>query len=188
MREVYNAILARRSIRRFKDDPVPRELVRPILEAAMAAPSACNLQPWEFIVIDEPETLQKLKDVAELGRYRAPLAIMICGKYDHIPWKGESWRFDCGAAAQNMMLECVELGLGSICVGGFNAAAAAELLDIPDDVHPLVIIEIGYVDVEKEPCTWYTDEAVSWQKFNREKKREMRTVDMVRQAMREEGF
>lgn len=188
MNEVFNAILARRSVRRFKEDKVPREKILPLLQAAMAAPSACNLQPWEFIVVDDPDTLQKLKDAAPLGRYAAPLAIVVCSRYDHIPWKGESWRFDIGAASQNIMLECVELGLSSVCIGGFDQAAAAKLLDIPDDVHPQVIIEIGYAEVEKEPCTWYTEDAVSWQKFDREKKRSMRTVEMVRRDMREEGF
>lgn len=188
MNEVFNTILARRSIRKFKDEKVPREKIVTLLQAAMAAPSACNLQPWEFIVVDEPETLAKLKDAAELGRYNAPLAIMICGRNEHIPWKGDGWYFDLGAAAQNMMLECVELGLGSVCIGGFDHKAAAELLDIPEEIHPYVIIEIGYVQNEKAPCTWYTEEAVSWQKYDREKKREMRTVEMVRQQMAEEDF
>ena len=186
MNEVYNAILARRSVRNFKDEKVPREKILPLLQAAMAAPSACNLQPWEFIVVDEPETLQKLKEAAALGRYNAPLAIVICGRNDHIPWKGDGWQFDIGAAAQNLMLECVEQGLASVCIGGFDHAAITELLEIPDGIHPLVIIEIGYAQIEKTPCTWYTEEAVSWQKYNREKNRSMRTVAMVRQQMAEE--
>lgn len=186
MNEVYNAILARRSVRNFKDEKVPREKILPLLQAAMAAPSACNLQPWEFIVVDEPETLGKLKEIAKLGRYNAPLAIVICARTDHIPWKGEGWQFDIGAAAQNMMLECVEQGLASVCIGGFDSAAATELLDIPEGIRPVVIIEIGYALNEKTPCTWYTDAAVSWQKYDREKNRSMRTVAMVRQQMAEE--
>lgn len=186
MNEVFNAILARRSIRNFKEEKVPREKILPLLQAAMAAPSACNLQPWEFIVVDDPDTLQKLKDAAPLGRYNAPLAIVICGRTEHIPWKDDGWQFDIGAAAQNMMLECVELGLSSVCIGGFDQAAAAKLLDIPENIHPLVIIEIGYALAEKAPRTWYTEEAVSWQKYNREKTRAMRTVEMVRQQMAQE--
>ena len=188
MNEVFNAILARRSVRNFKDEKVPREKILPLLQAAMAAPSACNLQPWEFIVVDEPETLQKLKEAAALGRYNAPLAIVICGRNEHIPWKGDGWQFDIGAAAQNLMLECIEQGLASVCIGGFDHAAITELLEIPDGVHPLVIIEIGYAQTEKTPCTWYTEEAVSWQKYDREKKRALRTVEMVRQQMAEEDF
>ena len=188
MNEVFNAILARRSIRNFTDEKVPREKIMTLLQAAMAAPSACNLQPWEFIVVDEPEMLQKLKNAAELGRYTAPLAIVICSRTEHIPWKGEGWQFDIGAAAQNIMLECVELGLGSVCIGGFDHAAASELLDLPDNIRPVVLIEIGYAQNEKTPCTWYTDEAVSWQKYDREKKRTLRTVEMVRRQMAEEDF
>lgn len=176
---VLDAILARRSIRGFLDKPVPREHVATLLRAAMAAPSACNLQPWAFIVVDEPRQLEKLKQAAEQGRYNAPLAVVICGVCKHIPWEGEGWRQDLGGAAQNMMLECVELGLASVCVGGFDEAALREALCIPDDAEPMCIVEIGYPAYERAPLSWYTDEAVHWQRYDGAKPRVMRTLQML---------
>ena len=176
---VYDTILARRSIRDFLDTPVEHDKIEILLKAAMAAPSACNLQPWAFIVVDEPKTLGLLKNATTQGRYNAPLAIVVCGVYKHIPWDGEGWMQDCGAAAQNMMLEATELGLASVCIGGFDEASLREVLDIPDDVQPLCIIELGYPAYSREPLTWYTEEAVHWQKFDKSKKRVMRTLQML---------
>ncbi len=178
---VYNAILSRRSIRRYADKPVARELVTLLLKAAMAAPSACNLQPWAFIVVDEPETLARLREAASQGNYNAPLAIVVCGVHKHIPWGGEGWRQDCGGAAQNIMLECVELGLASVCIGGFEEEALRLLLSIPPDVEPMCIVEIGYPAYEREPLSWYTEEAVHYQAYDPRKPRVFRTLEMLRQ-------
>lgn len=176
---VYDSILARRSIRSFLDKPVAHDKIDRMLKAAMAAPSACNLQPWTFIVIDEPEALAKLKETTEQGKYNAPLAIVICGTNSHIPWGGQSWMQDCGAAAQNMMLAANELGLASVWIGGFDHAALAQAVNLPDDVSPMCVIEFGYPAYEREPLTWYTEEAVHWQQYDRNKKRTMRTMQML---------
>lgn len=176
---VLDAILARRSIRRFLQKPVPREDIETLLRAAMAAPSACNLQPWAFVVVDEPETLARLKAATEQGRYDAPLAIVVCGVSGHVPWPGESWRQDCGGAAQNLMLACVELGLASVCVGGFDDEALRAVLRIPADVEPMCVVEIGYPAYERAPLSWYTDEAVHWQTYDAAKPRALRTLQML---------
>ncbi len=182
--KVYEAMLARRSIRAFLDKPVPREQVELLLKAAMAAPSACNLQPWAFIVVDDPQVLAALKETTGQGQYNAPLAIVVCGIAKHIPWEGTGWVFDCGAAAQNLMLACVGEGLASVCIGGFDEEGLGKLLAIPDDVQPICIIEIGYPAYERAPMTWYTEEAVHWQKFDAAKPRTMRTMQMLQDDIR----
>ncbi|NLC85190.1 MAG: nitroreductase family protein [Clostridiaceae bacterium] len=176
---VFDVILARRSIRKYQKRPVERRLIDQLLKAAMAAPSACNLQPWAFIVVDEPEVLIRVKEAAEQGKYNAPLAIVVCGINKHIPWAGDSWMQDCGAAVQNMLLAGTELGLGSVWIGGFDSQALRSALDIPDDVAPMCIIEFGYPADEREPLTWYTEEAVHWQKYDSQKPRIMRTMQML---------
>ena len=176
-REVYNAILARRSIRKFIDKKVSREDIRTLLEVGMAAPSACNLQPWSFIVVDEEERLEALYECAEQGKYNAPLAIIICGTNSHIPWEGDGWLFDIGACAQNIMLECVELGLASVCIGGFDENRLCETFAIPEEVQPVCILEIGYPAWERKPISWYTEEAVHWQKYDTARERKMRTLE-----------
>lgn len=176
---VFDAILARRSIRSFQDKPVEREKIQQLLKAAMAAPSACNLQPWAFIVVDEPETLARVKDAAEQGKYNAPLTIVVCGINKHIPWGGTGWMQECGAAVQNMLLAGTELGLASVWIGGFDAAALSAALEIPDDVHPMCIVEFGYPAYEREPLSWYAEEAVYWQKYDSKKPRTLRTMQML---------
>lgn len=176
---VFDTILARRSIRRFRNEPVSRDKIELLLKAAMAAPSACNLQPWAFIVVDEPAALARVKEATTQGQYNAPLAIVVCGVYTHIPWEGDGWLQDCGGAAQNMMLEATELGLASVCIGGYEEEPLRKALDIPDDVQPVCIVEIGYPAYTRVPHTWYTEEAVHWQKFDAGKTRVMRTLDML---------
>ncbi len=173
---VYDTILKRRSIRRFQEKQIERSKVEIMLKAAMAAPSACNLQPWYFIVVDDSEILQGIRECAEQGNYKAPLSIVVCGTSKHIPWDGDGWIFDCGAASQNIMLEATELGLASVCIGGFDDEALCKLLDIPEDIQPVCIIDIGYPVYERDPKTWYTEDAVHWQKFDRTKERKMRTL------------
>lgn len=176
---VFDTILARRSIRAFEDKPVAREKMELLLRAAMAAPSACNLQPWAFIVVDAPDTLARLKEATQQGKYNAPLAIVVCGISKHIPWDGNGWMQDCGAAAQNILLAAREQGLASVWIGGFDAKALAEVLDIPADVTPMCVLELGYPAYAREPRTWYTEEAVHWQKYDSAKPRRMRTMQML---------
>ena len=176
-REVYNTILARRSIRKFTDKKVSHEDIRTLLEAGMAAPSACNLQPWSFVVVDEVERLNELYYCAEQGKYYAPLAIIICGTNSHIPWKDNGWLFDIGACAQNIMLECIELGLASVCIGGFDEDGLRERFAIPEEVQPVCILEIGYPAWERKPISWYTEEAVHWQTYDATRERKLRTLE-----------
>ncbi len=176
---VMDTILARRSIRHFEDKPVEREKVELMLKAAMAAPSACNLQPWAFIAVDDADMLENVKKAAEQGRYNAPLAIVVCGITEHIPWDGNGWLQDCGAAAQNILLAATEMGLGGVWIGGFDEGELCKALDIPDEVTPMCIIMLGYPAYTLTPRTWYTEEAVHWQRFDSKKPRKLRSVEML---------
>jgi len=75
-------IFKRRSIRSYKDTPVEEEIIKIILETAMAAPTAVNAQPWEFIVVTDPEKLATVRKTAIFARYNAPVAIVVCEKYE----------------------------------------------------------------------------------------------------------
>ena len=178
---IYDSILARRSVRDFLAKPVEPEKIDKLLKAAMAAPSACNLQPWTFIVIDDPKILEQVKASTTQGQYNAPLAVAICGVYHHIPWEGGGWSVDCGMAAQNMMLQAVELGLGSVCIASYDEDKLREILSIPEDIQPLVLIEFGYPARVPVSHTWYTDEAVHRNGFDSKKSRAFRTIEMLRE-------
>lgn len=181
---VYDAILARRSIRAFTDKPVARQDAARLLTAAMAAPSACNLQPWSFIVVDEPQMLAKLKASTEQGQYSAPLCIVVCGTGRHIPWEGDGWLLDCGMAIQNILLTAQEMGIASVCVGSFDEDALRGLLNIPADTTPVCIVELGYPACARPPLSWYTDEAVHDQSFDPEKPRRFRTLEALQEDIR----
>ena len=99
------AIHTRRSIREYQDKAVPEELVTEVLKAAMAAPSARNQQPWEFVVITDAEIRQKIPSVCQFAQMvvDAPLAILVCGNLKVETAQGY-WVIDCSAATQNMRL------------------------------------------------------------------------------------
>ncbi len=176
---VFETILARRSVRHFLEQPIEPEKVEVLLRAAMAAPSACNLQPWTYIVVDDPAVLERVKATTSQGQYNAQLAIVICGVYHHIPWEGGGWSIDCGMAAQNMMLQAVEMGLGSVCIASYDEEQFREILAIPPDVQPLVFIEFGYPARVPVAHSWYTDEAIHWNRYDSSKTRTFRTIEMI---------
>jgi len=154
-------IRQRRSIRKYTDEPVAPELVERLLMAGMAAPSASNKRPWEFVVVDDPDLLGKLQLRLILGRYRPPLAIIVCGHMGRTypPPVRDFWVQDCSAAAQNILLAATAMGLGSVWIGihpvGLLSRAVSGLLKLPKEVTPLGALYIGYPAETKEPRTQY---------------------------------
>ncbi|MFV0401483.1 MAG: nitroreductase family protein [Oscillospiraceae bacterium] len=181
---VLQAILARRSIRSYLDKPVEEEKVQLLLEAAMAAPSACNLQPWTFVVAKEETQLEALRGCFFGGEFtqpiKAPLMVTVCGSGKHIPWEGNGWLVDCAAAAQNMLLAATALGLGSLWVGGFHPDKVSQVLGLPDELEPMALLCFGYAAQERPPHTWYDPDAVHKERYDSGRQRKWRTQDMLR--------
>ena len=156
---VEQTIWRRRSIRRFTEELVSPELVERLLMAGMAAPSASNRRPWEFVVIDDVELLDKLQHRLVLGRYRPPLAIVVCGnlKRAYPPPGRDFWMQDCSAAAQNILLAATGLGLGSVWIGihpvGLFVRAVSQLLGLPRGIVPLGALYIGHPAETRPPRT-----------------------------------
>ncbi len=165
---VFDAIYARRSVRRYQDNrPVEPEKIEKLLKAAMAAPSACNIQPWEFIVVTDPETQARIKQhCGHFGGYNAPLMIVTCSYKDYIPWPDDDGIVDCAAAMENMHIAAAALGLGSVWIGGFDAPGLREVLDIPGTVAVSGVAYFGYPAETPEPRTQYMEAAVYWQKYD----------------------
>lgn len=145
------AILTRRSIRRFRPEPVPRQLIDELLKAAMHAPSAGNQQPWHFVVVDERGLLDRVPGFhphASMCR-EAPLGILVCGDLQLETHEG-MWMQDCAAAAQNLMLAAHDKGLGSVWVSSYPRPDRMEgfraLVHLPEQVLPLAFVVIGYPD------------------------------------------
>lgn len=174
---IFNAIYSRRSIRKYKEKQVEKEKIIKLLHAGMAAPSACNLQVWEFIVVEEKSILEKLRSVISQGDYNAPLAMVICANTVNVPWKGDGWVIDCSAAVENMLIAATTLELGSVWLGSHNEAEVRNLLHIPEHIHVMNIVYFGYPDEDKSPNTKYTEDAVHWQEYDGNRIRKMRTMD-----------
>ncbi|MFH1086172.1 MAG: nitroreductase family protein [Chloroflexota bacterium] len=171
MADILEHILARRSIRTFTAEPVAPETLTQLLRAAMAAPSASNRRPWEFVVVTEPELLDQLRTRLPLGRYGAPVAIVVCGNMQRTypePARG-FWIQDCSAAAQNILLAATGLGLGGVWVGVHPLKPleilVARLLKLPRHVRPLGVLYVGHPAASKEPRTQYEERAVHWQRW-----------------------
>lgn len=166
-----DAILARRSIRKYQDKNVEQEKLDILLKAAMAAPSGMNIRPWEFVVITKPENLEAIRSVSPLGKYKAPAAIVVCGNTSFFrhPKAARFWVQDCCAATENILLAAVELGLGTVWVGvhpiKIFTDRISKIIRLPDHVIPLNVIFIGYPEEEKPPRTQYNPDRVHWEKY-----------------------
>lgn len=150
---VLNNIMTRSSVRSYTSKPVEKAKIEKLLRAGMAAPTGMNKQPWEFVVITDQELLSQLPQVAGGMRMaaNAPLAIVVLGD-ERI---SGSWILDCSAATENILLAAHAMGLGAVWCGvqpnneTNRVAKMKELLELPDGVHALNAIIIGYPD--KEP-------------------------------------
>ncbi len=153
-------ILTRRSIRKFKNQSISEDLVKYFLEAAMAAPSATNQQPWQFIVLTDRKLLDQIPTIHPYTKMilETPLAIIVCGDLEKEKAKG-FWVQDCSAATQNILLAVHSKGLGAVWCGVYpredKVKAIQELLKLPETIIPLSIIPIGYPNEEKEPSQRY---------------------------------
>ena len=151
--EIQEALLNRRSIRKYKDQKISKEDIDKILKAAMYAPSAMNLQPWHFIVIDDKEILtETVKSIhyAEMLKQSAA-AILVCG--DAGIEKNESWLLqNCSASIQNILLAAHGLGIGScwIAIHGMDEVydKVKTQFKLPENIVPVSLISLGYPDEE----------------------------------------
>lgn len=139
--DVLTAIKTRRSIRQFKDEPVPEDRLQAVLEAARQAPSAGNRQNWKFVVVRDKATREKLADAANGQAFvgRAPVVIVCCAPDPSLKWH----MVDVAIAIDHMVLSAHALGLGTCWVGAFNEAKVKEVLGIPDEVRIVQILPLG---------------------------------------------
>jgi nitroreductase len=161
--DLIKTILSRRSIRKYKSDPVKPEDIKTLLEAAMAAPSASNRKPWHFIVLTDREKIDKLADAHPYAKmlYQAPLCIAVLGDKNITK---RFWVQDCSAATENLLLAATALGLGTVWLGVYpreeRVQSVREVLKLPEHIIPLNLISIGYPAEMKEPRTQYDDEKI----------------------------
>ncbi len=160
-------INTRRSIRRYTEQPVDDTQLLKLLEAAMNAPTARNLQEWKFVVIKNKELQAKIAKAMPNTHMSAHAAacIVVLGDKTIQP-KDEYIYVDCGAAIENLLLKAHEMGLGCCwCAVGPNEdriAPMRELLNLPEHLVPVANIAIGWPDETKEANHRYDEKKVTW--------------------------
>lgn len=149
--DIFEVIKKRRSIRKYKPNPIPEKHLKIILEAAIWAPSAGNLQPWEFILVRSHEKKHELAKAALNQSFiaEAPVVIVVCANVMRTASVyGERGAKlyciqDTAAAIQNILLAACALGYGTCWVGAFMDDEVKRILNIPNGVKPVAIIPIG---------------------------------------------
>lgn len=167
MNSKLDYMFTRRSIRAYQSKDVGDDLIGDILEAAMAAPSACAKDPWDFIVVRSPAMRAKMAEGLPHGRMIAdsPVGIVVCGDLQRVQDHQLSYMLqDCSAAIENLLLAVNSLGLGACWLGVHpreeRVAHIRRLLKVPEHVLPIAAIAIGWPAEAQEPRTRYRDEAV----------------------------
>ncbi|MBU4481226.1 nitroreductase family protein [Patescibacteria group bacterium] len=149
--EILEIIKTRRSIRRFQSKEIEKEKLAKLVEALIWAPSAGNLQARKFYFVFNKESKEKLAMAASDQKFitQAPLVVVGCTD-DEIEWKyGERGKTvysicDVAMSVQNMMLLAVEQGLGTCPVGAFDEKEVKEILNLPKNLRPIIIVPVGY--------------------------------------------
>lgn len=170
MNEVLKIIKERRSIRSFKSEQITQEELDGIIEAGIYAPTGHNTQPWHFTIIQNREVCQHINDTAKKVMatievdwikkaaqnpeydvtFKAPTLIIVSGKKDAV-----SWRTDCDAAIENMLIAAESLNIGSLWLGfaalAFKIEGESEKIGIPDGYEAHYGISLGYKAQDKQP-------------------------------------
>jgi len=158
--DTIEAIFTRRSIRAYTDRPVGEDLIELLLRAAMAAPSAGNQQPWQFVVVDDRATLDAIPAYHPYSAMlrQAPVAVVVCGDGGK-EGLGAYWPQDCSAATENLLLAAHARGLGAVWLGVYpeadRIARTRELLGLPEAITPFCIVAIGYPAERPGPADRY---------------------------------
>jgi nitroreductase len=147
--DTLQAIKTRRSIRKFLDKPVSREMVRELLEAAMFAPSAGNEQPWQFIVVEDRALLDAIPRICATASMcrQSSIAILICADSSLMKYP-DFWVQDCSAAVENVLLAAHALGLGAVWAGVYplkdRVLAFQKHFGLPEDITPFALVAVGF--------------------------------------------
>jgi nitroreductase len=157
-----SVLCGRRSIREYQAKPVGDELVTQLLNAAMAAPSACGKDPWHFIVVRQKAMLDAIAEALPNGKMlvSAALGIVVCGDLGAAHAGELSYLLqDCSAAIENLLVAAHALGLGACWLGVHprqdRAYALTKLLALPDKILPISCVAVGWPAEQKSPRTRY---------------------------------
>ena len=162
--DAIECLKTRRSVRSYKDEPVNKEVIEDIVDCGRLAATGMNLQPWEFIVVTDPDTRRQLADITEYGKFiaDAPVCIVVISE------KCKYFIEDCSAATQNLLLAARAHGLASCWIAGDKKPYCAEIsavLSVPD-THTLVsLVAIGHPKAVREAQKRPLSEVIHWERY-----------------------
>ena len=147
--DVFKAILERRSIRKYvKDKKIPEEMLQKLLEAARLAPSGRNKQEWSLVIVEDPEIKQELVPACNNQNFVGNASIVIAGVVN------PSWKWcdvDLTIAFEHIVLEAVELGLGTCWIGAFEEDKVKKVLNIPGKLRVTILLTVGFPAEKPKP-------------------------------------
>lgn len=160
-------IFARKSVREYLDKGVEKEKIDLMLRAGMSAPSARDLRPWEFILINDRTTLDSMAAALPYAKMltQARYAMVVCGDST----RSSLWYLDCSAAAQNILLAAESLGLGAVWTAAYpygdRMQVVRKFTALPDSVLPLCVIPFGYPATSQQPKQKFDENKVHYNKY-----------------------
>lgn len=166
-----NAIMRRRSTRKYLNEPVELEKIENILRAAMQSPTAHNAQGWEFVLVTKEEKRREISLMSSWSGFsaEAPLHIVACADLDRAYPGPALWPSDMGAVCQTILLQAEEEGLGACWMAAWPHEDRCEyirgLLGIPESVVPCAVIAVGYKREEKEFQDRFDPKKIHWERF-----------------------
>lgn len=165
-----NGIFNRYSVRKFTGEPLEKEKIDLLVKAAFAAPSARNKQPWEFLLVTQRPMLEKMSKTSPYAGMLTEAALGVCICMDEKRWNNlEHAIEDCAAAAENMLVQAADMGLGGVWLGVLPDTDRVEkirtLFALPDGVIPLCMLAIGHPAAPGKPKDKYNETRVHWEKW-----------------------
>jgi len=178
--DFFQTVRQRRSIRKYKSDPIPEDHITQMLEAARFAPSAGNYQPWKFVVVREPTTIQRLARAARKQNFLAKAAAIVIAFADanvFLPPPPREpgllmippcFEIDVMIAIEHLILAATALGYGSCWVGAFNESEVKQVVSIPDRMKIVALVSLGVAaENPKPPSRKPLSEIVFHEKYNK---------------------
>ncbi|MGB9687092.1 MAG: nitroreductase family protein [Rectinema subterraneum] len=173
LNDTLKTIFSRKSVRTYAEGTIPKEQLEMLVRAGMAAPSAVDQRPWEFVVVTGRAALNALASRLPYAKMaaHASAAIVVCGDLRR-QWGGPDsvmWVIDCAAAAENVLLAAESLGLGAVWTAVYpypeRIRSVRELLGLPDYIQPLALIPVGIPRGGEKAKNKWNPERVHWEKW-----------------------
>ena len=162
--DAIEVLKTRRSVRAYKGGPVPRKIIEDIVDCGRLAATAVNIQPWEFVVVTDPDRLRRIAETTDYGKFiaHAPVCVVVVGR------DTKDYLEDGSAATENILLAAHAHGLGSCWVAGDKKPYAAEicrLVGAPQGYKLVSLVPIGYPAESPQKAKRPLSDVLHWQKY-----------------------